>query len=177
MERKESKSEIEVLFLDTWLKDNPEILNDWPANIIASRIEAILADGIIMKEEAEDLQETLAQIVGGNIEETGVAGGLSTQLPVDPNPAIEIPDRTFVFTGKFIYGPRSKCQKAIIELGGSVAKNISKSLDYLVIGALASTDWKYTSHGRKIEKAVKYRDSGCRIVIVAEQDWVDKIEG
>ena len=165
----------EIIFLDTWLKEHSDICKDFPANVISSRVRDVLADGIITEEERADLYETISKMLGGTLEDTGVVDGLATRLPVDEVDRIEIPGRRFCFTGKFVYGPRSKCERAVIEMGGEVLKNITAKLDYLVIGTFASRDWAHTSHGRKIEKALEYKEKGRKIFIVAEETWVKHI--
>ena len=45
-------------------------------------------------------------------------------------------------------------------LGAQTNSSINKSVNYLVIGTLASRDWLYTSHGRKIEKALLLKRGG-----------------
>jgi NAD-dependent DNA ligase len=162
----------EILFLDTWLRDNAFILKEWPANVIGGRVRAVLADGRITEEERADLHSTLCQLLGGSPEETGAAGGMATRLPVDTVDALTFRDRVFCLTGKFVFGIRSRCRAAILERGGVVADDITKDLDYLVIGTLASRDWAHTSHGRKIEKALEYKQSGSPIAIIAEEHWV-----
>ena len=161
----------EILFLDTWLKENEEIAGAWPGDIIAQRVREILADGVVTEEESEDLKDTLAKMLGGTLQESGSAGGMATRLPIDEVDQMAFDDRLFCLTGKFIYGPRRKCETAILDHGGKIAGNVVKNLDFLIIGTLASRDWAYTSHGRKIEKAVSYRDEGARILIVAEESW------
>ncbi|MDX7612147.1 BRCT domain-containing protein [Aeromonas caviae] len=42
----------------------------------------------------------------------------------------------------------------------------------LIVGSLASRDWMFTSHGRKIEAAIKNREEGHDIRIINEEDWV-----
>ena len=53
-------------------------------------------------------------------------------------------------------------------LGAQTNSSINKSVNYLVIGALASRDWLYTSHGRKIEKALLLKRGGSEIKVIAE---------
>ncbi len=39
---------------------------------------------------------------------------------------------------------------------------------------MSSKNWRYTSHGRKIEKAVHYRDEkGIPLKIINEEQWQD----
>ena len=45
---------------------------------------------------------------------------------------------------------------------------ITKATDFLVVGTFGSRDWAQTSFGRKIEKAVAYRDAGEPIGFVTE---------
>lgn len=163
----------EILFLDVWLKENEEIARAWPGNIIAQRVRDILADGVVTEEESEDLKDTLAKMLGGTLQEEGTAGGIATRLPIDDVDQIAFDARLFCLTGKFIYGSRRKCEAAILNHGGKIAGGVLKNLDYLIVGTLASRDWAYTAHGRKIEKAVSYRDEGAQILIVAEERWTE----
>ena len=54
-------------------------------------------------------------------------------------------------------------------LGAETNSSVNKSVDYLVIGTLASRDWLYTSHGRKIEKALLIKREGCDIKVITER--------
>jgi hypothetical protein len=45
-----------------------------------------------------------------------------------------------------------------------------------VIGTFGSTDWVHTAFGRKIEKAVSYRDAGVLLRIVGEDHWASALE-
>ena len=164
-------TEQEIIFLDTWLKENEQITRAWPANVIADRLQAVLDDGIITQEEAEDLKSTLESILGGGLQD-GAVDGMATRLPVQKIDTLEFEARLFCLTGRFVYGPRKKCERAIIDRGGVVHPRVVKNLHYLVIGTLASRDWVHTSHGRKIESAIKAKEGGGSITIVAEEDWV-----
>ncbi|MCK4842431.1 MAG: BRCT domain-containing protein [Methylococcales bacterium] len=162
----------EVLFLDTWLKDNLAYIDSYPLNLVAERLQDILSDGVISQQEKDDLYAMLGQLIGGTMDESGAVGGQSTQLPIDSVDCIEFQDRVFCFTGKFIRGQRSVCEELVVNLGACISKNVVKKLDYLIIGELASRDWVAASHGRKIEKALFYRQHGSSVQILSEQDWV-----
>jgi NAD-dependent DNA ligase len=81
-----------------------------------------------------------------------------------------------VFTGKFAFGTRSECQRHVAKLGAVSGNDVTLQTRYLIIGTFGSRDWVHTSFGRKIQKAVKYREAGNRIVIAAEDPWVRCIE-
>ncbi|MBA1146674.1 NAD-dependent DNA ligase [Ectothiorhodospiraceae bacterium WFHF3C12] len=164
----------EIVFLDTWLRENEIVEHQWPGSVIAERVRQVMADGVVSTEESEDLQQTLEQILGGGFDE-GVVSGNATSLPLDDAEAVEVDGSTFCFTGKFIFGPRRKCEDAVVSLGGEVAPRVTKAIDYLVIGALASRDWAHTSHGRKIEAALDHKEKGREILIIGEEMWADHI--
>ena len=168
----QSINDDEVNFLNLWLKDNEDYSQSFPLNVIKRRADAILIDGIITSEERDDLYQALTQIIGGTYQQTGASGGLSTTFGAEEPETLIICSSTFCLTGAFITGTRDKCEQIITQLGGIPAKSVTKKLDYLVIGALASRDWIATSHGRKIEKALFYQEQGSPVTILSEETWV-----
>lgn len=167
----------EITFLDTWLAENADVAASFPGNIIADRLHAVLADGVVTEDERADLMETLTKVSGGAVQDHGVASGMATRLGVEEAGAaeIEIPGRAFCFTGKFVYGPRARCESAVADRGGRVISGVTRELDYLVIGTLASRDWAHTSHGRKIEKAQAMRADGHSVLVLGEEVWVRRL--
>jgi len=169
-------NESELHFLALWLQDHPDIADVWPGSVIADRIREILADGIVTAEELQQMKEVLTSLLGGTWAQTGAATGLSTELPIQDDTPVILVDRRFCFTGKFAFGTRSTCESFVIARGGIINKDITKDLDFLVIGTFISPDWLNTSFGRKIEKAVGYQQEGCKIRIVSEKRWSKAIE-
>lgn len=161
----------EVQFLSTWLAENPDVARTWPGCEIARRIRSILADGIITPDERADLQDTLQLMCGNFFDGTGAAAPEGPALPIDDDPCILFQHRTFCFTGRFLFGTRAACERAILALGGTAVDSVSKRLDYLVVGTMIEPQWANTTYGRKIEKAVSCRDDGSEIVIVSERQW------
>lgn len=164
-------NEKEFAFLRNWFSENHEVAREWPGSVIAQRVEAIMADGVVSQEERDDLLTTLQSITGSYFADTGTAAIDEPYMPLDEGTEIIIPARRFCFTGNFIFGPRSACIRAIEAAGGKSLDNITYDLDYLVIGSYVSKEWANTSYGRKIEKAVKYRDDGAKLRIVSEAQW------
>ena len=150
----------EIRFLTLWLAEHAELANTWPAEIIVERVRAIHADRTVGEEDRAHLEQTLREILGGTIEQTGAADGLSTKLPLDRVEKIVFRDKSFCCTGQFIFGTRTACEKAIVDRGGSVCDAVRADLSYLVIGIMATHDWAHSTFGRKIEKAVEYRNKG-----------------
>jgi len=143
----------------------------WPGNLIVGRLRDILADGIITLEERTDFLEILNQITGGSTHITGTIG-LSTSMPFDKPETIIFENSNFCLTGRFIAGSRNQCHTIIEERGGIISNSVRKSLDYLVIGTLASRDWLGTSHGKKIEKAIEYKKTNPTIQLLSEDHWI-----
>ena len=165
----------EIKHLNHWLNSDPELVETWPANVIADRIKEILKDGKITQEEKTDLLAILIKLQGQSLQSSG-AVNLATRLPVDEIDELIFPNRLFCFTGKFVYGNRSNCHRAVINKGGSTTNKLNQKVDYLVIGTLSSRDWANTSHGRKIEYAMKLRSSGADSpLIISEEFWVNFI--
>ncbi len=163
----------EAEFLQTWLiqsrqtTDNPVIIN------LLSRVDAMLEDGVLDSEESAELLSILHKLTG----EPSEVGELAktTSLPVDePAPSIIFEDRHFLFTGTCVYGTRKDCQAVIDRLGGINAKGVTKKLNYLVLGTYVTDSWIHESYGRKIEKAMQYRDGGIPITIITEEHWINE---
>lgn len=166
-------TENEAIFLLDWLKNNRQASKLWPAKVIYPRLCRVLDDDVLDDKEAEEVLDLLNQVVGGTASFEGEQS-LSTSLPLtQPPPEIVFPGKLFCFTGKFLSGNRKWCQTQAVERGGLISKSIVQTLDYLVIGEIGSRDWVHSTHGRKIEKAIKYRDADEDISIVGEQHWVE----
>ncbi len=165
----------EVEFLDLWLKQYPEVVAVWPGKVIADRISAILADGVVTAEERQDLFDTLSGIVGFQLHETGAAEAGVAAIPFDDDPSIYFDGRTFCFTGKFLFGTRAACEREILSRGSIAVDGVSSRLEYLVVGSLIESSWAHTSYGRKIEKAIDYISKGHGIAIISERQWTEAI--
>ena len=169
------RSELEKL--NEWCQAHPDVSTEWPGNVLVRRLERVFDDGEITEAERMHLAELLHDLVGG---EAGVvlASSVPSNLPLDdPPPAIEVPDRVFVFTGRMAFGPRRECAKETKKIGGWVEDNVTFRTDYLVIGTFGSRDWTQSSHGRKIEKAVEYRDQkDASLAIIGEDHWARAID-
>jgi NAD-dependent DNA ligase len=165
----------EVHLISAWLDAHPGAWSSWPGNILADRLRTILADGQISDIERRDLHELLTDLVGGR---AGIIGteNAASKLPLDkPAPTIKFPKRVFVLTGKFAFGPRSICEESTEAAGGVCEAAITRRTNYLVVGTFGSRDWIQTSHGRKIEKAMEYRNSGQSVAIVGEDHWAESL--
>lgn len=164
-------NDAEIVFLRTWLAENEELCNTWPGELVFCRVAEVLADGVVTEDEREHLLTTLLALVGGNFSEDGAIPAGATSLPVEPDAMVGIAGRSFCFTGQFIFGTRAACERAVMQRGGEVS-SVKQSLDYLVIGDMASRDWRHQSFGAKIEEAMNLKAMGHAVSIVSEGQWV-----
>ena len=161
----------EAEFLKSWLENNHEVAKIWPANVLAERIRAIFADGIVDHQEQTELAELLAKMTG-SVPGLSDAEQLAMRLPIDdPAPMVEFPGKTFCLTGKFVFGSRNKCENVIAAKGGKCQEQPDLATDYLVIGALGSREWIHSSYGRKIEQVLRHREKGAGTSIISEEHW------
>src|SRR5690606_7766731 len=149
----------------------PEVVSVWPGKVIAQRIEAILADGVVTSAERSDLYETLRGVCGFQLPETGAAEAGVAAIPFDDDPSIWFDGRSFCFTGKFLFGTRANCERAVLQRNAIAVDNVTRNLEYLVVGSLVEPSWKHTSYGRKIERAMELIDEGNGLAIVSERQW------
>ncbi|HBX14011.1 MAG TPA: NAD-dependent DNA ligase [Leclercia adecarboxylata] len=165
----------EVKYLDWWLTQNGTLKNNYPGKELYTLVKDILKDGVITTEESQILHKALVDFTGCDLE-SGVVDGLSTKLPLDTNAEITLEGKVFCLTGVFMAGKRSHVEDIVKRSNGLISKTVSKKIDYLVIGTLSSRDWRFSSHGRKIEKAISYRDNdGVSLKIVSEEMLFDSL--
>jgi NAD-dependent DNA ligase len=152
-----------------WLNNHRGCINEWPAKILYDRLNTMLADKKLDDDEQGDLLSLVMQIARPPSQSGDI---IPTSLPLDnPPPNITIVNHSFCFTGVFDYGSRDACQSAITQRGGSALKNVTKKLNYLVIGNIGSEFWKFSSFGNKIAAAIDLREAGQPIKIISEQHW------
>lgn len=163
-------NQAEAEFLMSWLvqsrqaSDNPIIIN------LLQKVTAMLEDGVLDKGESDELLGILRKISGEQSEIGELAK--TSSLPInDPLPEVNFEGASFLFTGTCAFGTRKQCNDATQSLGGTVAKSVNKNLNYLVLGTYVTDSWVHETFGRKIEKAVEYRDSGVPIAILTEEHW------
>ena len=138
---------------------------------LVDRVGDMLQDGVLDDEEARELHDLLASFSGG-VSTWGEISKPATLPLDDPPPSVVFDDKTFLFTGTFVFGTRAECHQATRSRGAVVQKSVTRALDYLVIGNYAAVAWKHQSFGTKIEKAMDYRNSRGKPEIITEDHWI-----
>jgi len=166
----------EAEFLARWLDRNRHVRAEWPANVLFSRVNEMLSDGVLDSDEQHELLGLLSDITGEGESLQYDAQSLSTQLPLtQPVPEVVVPGKEFCLTGRFVHGTRKECESEIVSRGGIIKRSPVRSTHYLVIGYLGSTDWIHSTHGRKIERALNLSRKGSPIALISEAYWVERI--
>lgn len=168
-------TDAEIHFLDEWLTNNSAIATTWPGDLIHRRIRDVLEDGIVTPEERSHLVETLQKLIGGTLEELADLAHV-TELIFDEVREIQVDGSVFCLTGNFVYAPREVCIRETIERGGIVKPNVSKKIDFVVVGGMGSPEWKHGSFGTKIQKAMELKQKAS-IAIIHEDKWAKCLFG
>lgn len=164
--------DMEIMYLRTWLTENSELRETWPASVIWRRINETLRDGVIDEQERAQLMDCLMQLSTDRFAETGSSSAEPMPLPIEDSVTVTLQNTAFCLTGTFVFGTRAACERATLKAGGTVADSVTKNVDVLVIGTLVSPAWHQTSYGRKIERAMGLQESGHPIEIISEARWV-----
>lgn len=168
-------NEAEAEYLARWGTNHPDALQHWPTNLIFTRLQQYFADGRIDEMERGELYEVLTCLVGGTASLL-LGYEAATTLPLDvPPPAVVWPNETYVFTGRFAYGSRGVCERAVCDRGGSCERTITRRTGFLVIGTFGSEDWRHSAYGEKIQRAVELRSKGAAVRIIGEDHWASAL--
>ena len=175
----------EAIFLEDWIVKNLLHLEDPVVNILYRRLSSMLSDGILDAEESRELLAMLQNFSGLSLcqgKAVNRASENSFTVPNDlpfnmPTPEIVWQERLFVFTGVMAYGPRKDCQALIEERGGLIGGGINKKTHYLVVGSVGNDQWRHSSYGLKIMRAVELRESGSPVAIIGEHAWQEALFG
>lgn len=172
--------------LRRWLAAAGWLRRQWPASAIAARVERML--DVPNKRELCDLAALLSEVI-----REPVLNGCDevADLFDEPVPEISFHEHTFVLTGVFYFGSRSKCEEGICQRGGLARRSVSGSTDYIVIGGICNPQWLHANAGTKIEAAQQFRKEATswnekasesrRIslktvpAVIRERDWVEAL--
>jgi hypothetical protein len=169
----------ELQGLADWLENNQYLRNCWPYDEIDSLVTSTLADKKIDSAEHKMLMDFFVEFMTLLDNKTIVNPLLLSENHVKGVcamcPEILFEGSTFCLTGTSHTYPRNRFKEVIAELGGKTADDVSKKVNYLIVGANGNPTWAYACYGRKVEKAVQFRKSGHPILIVHENDFHDAV--
>lgn len=170
----------EARFLQRWLEANMAHLDDPVVNLLYQRLDLMLRDGDLSADEAADLLGILHRFGGVELARASESKTYAApnDLPFnDPAPDLVWGGHTFVFTGIMAFGPRKDCQKLVEDRGGLIGDSVGRKTDFLIVGSIGNEQWRHSSYGLKIMKAVELRESGCPVAILGEDHWQKALFG
>ncbi|MEQ8654717.1 MAG: BRCT domain-containing protein [Kiloniellales bacterium] len=163
--------ESEVRAILRRFKSSAILMQAAPFATLRAAVEAAMDDDVLTDDEAEEIREWIAQLVGDGFIDTGIPNiGAVAKLddPItDPNEVV-LAGSVFVLTGPMRMGPRSFIVTEIESVGGSCADQTTKKTDYVVISSTASRHWRTTHFGTKIERARELIEEGQKLRFVTE---------
>ena len=164
----------EAEFMLNWLETSETHVVESPVvDELYQRVLESLEDGFLDDTEKADLLGALRVFAGDKSEQGEM---IKSAMPVDnPQPSVIFEGKVFLWTGTPSYGNRSQCLDEITARGGEVKINISKKVDYLVIGHYATPNWEHESYGQKIRDAVDYRTRFGKPAIISEAHFVEAL--
>lgn len=168
-------NDAEVIALKQWMRDNPDVAFRYPGSYLAERIRRMYSDGVVEEAERAEMRDLLFDLAG---EPDDLANNMTmpANFPLDnPPPAVVFEARTFTLTGIFASGSRPACQSKITQRGGRCSNTVGAGTDYLVIGLMASPAWVQSTHGRKIESAVRLKEQGHKVALISEPHWLSAL--
>lgn len=163
--------DMEIERLSSLLEKDKTLSSIWPANAIKKRLDAILADDLVDEDERKELLDLIKAVSGQSMLDTGLAYGMTADFSTTQDGRLCINGKRVCFTGKFLSGTRKVQEQRANALGAEIKGTVSKSIDILVLGSIASRDWRFTSYGRKIESALLLRDERVSVEIINEELW------
>jgi DNA polymerase-3 subunit epsilon len=92
----------------------------------------------------------------------------------DPDAEMSHPlyGRNICFTGTMYSMPRTQAAEEVCHCGANFRTNVSKKLDYLVIGDADFVAFADGWRTGKLDRALELRDEGAPIEIVSERDFL-----
>lgn len=175
-------SDAELNGLKDWLDEHDDLAGCYPYDEIYSLLLAAKEDGVVTQDERNMLMAFFATFVdlrdSANLHAPNLTA-LQSEYQIGGvcavAPEIIFEGRSFCFTGVSSRASRSEIERTILEHGGKFAKDVSKKVDYLVVGREGNPCWAYSCYGRKVEKVIDLRKQGHRIVIIDEIDFWDEL--
>ncbi|WP_394178424.1 BRCT domain-containing protein [Marinomonas posidonica] len=162
----------EFEYLIDWINRHSDIMDDSTIRSVAAKLMEFSELQQPTPTDEESLLSFLKQTAGIRFLETGAADAHPMDHIADRIDSMNHERAAICFTGVFNTGTRKEVEAIAIKLGATPRKDPSKSIHYVVIGSQVSPDWKHTSFGRKIQKAIELRESGHPLIILTEQEWI-----
>ena len=148
-----------------------KLLINLPETIICNSLINKLNDAIL--ESDDSLLKAIRRCCGQSFKETGSSEASSLIAVCDDIDSINLDGKRVCFSGAVPNISRNTLKHDAEEKGYIVLNGVTQDTNYLVIGPSSSKDWISTSYGRKIEKALSYKEKGHKINVLTYDTWLE----
>lgn len=98
-----------------------------------------------------------------------------SSITVDAQPDNDLYGMNVVFTGKMESMKRDDARAAVVRIGGFAPERLTMDTDYLVVGVQDLRVVGEKGLSGKMKTAAKYKEKGCGIEIIDEQDFLEML--
>ncbi|MGO3406769.1 BRCT domain-containing protein [Marinomonas sp.] len=165
----------ELGYILGWISVHEDVLDNAIVKEVSQKILRHTRTPYPTTKEKSDLLAFIKKNTGTQFIETGSTTTHPLEHIADKVDRMDHEYARICFTGIFNTGSRKEVESIATDLGAITRKDPSKSIDYVIIGSQVSPDWKHTSFGRKIQKAIELRESGHPLIILTEKQWSEFI--
>lgn len=92
------------------------------------------------------------------------------------NEDFSIENKNYCLTGEFDHGTNDDIECILESFGLIRKKSFSHDVDYLIVGNLGNSSWKYGNMGEKILEAKRLLDKNSNLIIIGEELLFDKLD-
>lgn len=144
----------EAYGLRSWMAAHEELSSDKTYVKVFDTLNAVLEDGTITTSEEQELLCLFDSIIN--------------PVTAKESMGIGFEGKRFCLTGDFETGSKKDIEAFIVERGGAVAKDVSRKVDYVVMGDKGSESYAFGNYGTKVKKAMELQDQGYPIQVIQE---------
>lgn len=167
-------SDSEIAGLETWLEEHFGLREFWPISEIETLVVKAMQDRRLDEIERVEIAEYFRSFTQVGSAETRISGRVVKGICAT-DPEIRFIGSVFCITGRSERCSRKAFIDHIERRGGGWSNQITAKTNYLVVCAEANACWAYASYGRKVEQAIRIRESGIPLLIIHERDFWDAV--
>lgn len=149
-------SEDEVFYLKGWLDKNTDLSGNYPFDIAFREVSAALADGVLEQSELDHMLDIFKEFLN------------PVETKSEHAEAVDFSGKTICLSGDFETGSKDEVGERLTNLGAVISKNVTKAVDYLIVGEKGSAAWSCGNYGTKVKKALEMQGKGHTIKILRE---------
>lgn len=142
-----------------WVNNNMQLAGNHLFDNIQTLCQQIMSDHIITPDEQSEILELLSDFVDP-VENLSVCC------------QVIFPNKIFCLTGEFETGNKEEIKEKIVAKGGICKDSVVKKTNYLIVGGVGNSNWKFGNYGAKVSKALEMQEKGFPIQILKEMDFI-----